>query len=135
MDVLDEVEEGLFSSLKVLELFACDQGCFGSPLLKENSYIAYYRWVSERMATKSSMGQAIPREVPLRPRGGMRLDEDMGKAIEKLSRIDELKKKLPGKDCGLCGSPTCEAFAEDVVLARAELRECTYLHSQEESEP
>jgi anti-sigma regulatory factor (Ser/Thr protein kinase) len=135
MDVLDKVEEGLFGSLKVLELFACDQGCFGSPLLKENSHIAYYRWVSERMATKSALGQAIPRDVPLAVRGGMRLDDDMGKAIEKLSRIDEIKRKLPGKDCGLCGSPTCDAFAEDVVLERAVLDECTYLHAQEDAKP
>ena len=127
INVLEQVEDGLFRNLKVLELFACDQGCFGSPLLKENSYIAYYRWISERMATKSPMGQALARTSSLAARSGMRLDADMSKAIEKLGAIDEVTRVLPGKDCGLCGSPTCASFAEDVVLGRAEKIECVYL--------
>ncbi|HUU56983.1 MAG TPA: (Fe-S)-binding protein, partial [bacterium] len=29
-------------------------------------------------------------------------------------------------DCGSCGAPTCRAFAEDVVLDKAQLTDCTF---------
>ena len=45
----------------------------------------------------------------------MRLDNDMGRAIAKLADISALRADLPGKDCGVCGAPTCDAFAEDIV--------------------
>jgi Na+-translocating ferredoxin:NAD+ oxidoreductase RNF subunit RnfB len=50
----------------------------------------------------------------------------MGKAIAKLARIDSIRKKLPGCDCGVCGSPTCLALAEDVVMGRARVEACVY---------
>ncbi len=39
----------------------------------------------------------------------------MAEAMRKLARIDELTRILPGRDCGVCGSPGCGAFAEDVA--------------------
>jgi Na+-translocating ferredoxin:NAD+ oxidoreductase RNF subunit RnfB len=33
---------------------------------------------------------------------------------------------LPGIDCGVCGAPTCECFAEDVSKGFAELKECIF---------
>jgi len=56
----------------------------------------------------------------------MRLDPDMRKAMEKLGRIDTLTRELPGRDCGVCGAPTCAALAEDIVLERAAITECPY---------
>jgi Na+-translocating ferredoxin:NAD+ oxidoreductase RNF subunit RnfB len=32
-----------------------------------------------------------------------------------LADIHVFKDTLPGIDCGSCGSPTCRAFAEDVI--------------------
>ena len=43
MRVLEEVENGLLPDVRVLELFACEQGCFGSPLLKEDAFISRWR--------------------------------------------------------------------------------------------
>jgi Na+-translocating ferredoxin:NAD+ oxidoreductase RNF subunit RnfB len=54
----------------------------------------------------------------------MRLDRDMASAIEKLALINRLLQSLPGQDCGLCGSPTCAALAEDVVMERASADAC-----------
>ena len=31
---------------------------------------------------------------------------------------------LPKIDCGACGSPSCETFAEDVVSGEVEFQEC-----------
>ena len=37
-------------------------------------------------------------------------------AMQKLAKIEELYDKLPKLDCGSCGSPSCRALAEDIVL-------------------
>ncbi len=50
----------------------------------------------------------------------------MAKAIDKLARLDAVRRELPGKDCGACGAPTCAALAEDVVLERADVTLCPY---------
>ena len=36
-------------------------------------------------------------------------------------------EKLPGIDCGSCGAPTCEAFAEDVVRGNADESDCVVI--------
>jgi Na+-translocating ferredoxin:NAD+ oxidoreductase RNF subunit RnfB len=61
----------------------------------------------------------VRREKPFTARAGLRLDEDMAKAIAKLSEIEKLRRMLPGRDCALCGAPTCDALAEDVALGRS----------------
>ncbi|MGD1001112.1 MAG: [Fe-Fe] hydrogenase large subunit C-terminal domain-containing protein [Candidatus Brocadiia bacterium] len=113
--VLEEVENGLLPDVRVLELFACEQGCFGSPLLKEDAFISRHR---ARSGTAAEEARAVRREKPFTARAGLRLDEDMAKAMAKLSEIERLRRTLPGKDCALCGAPTCDALAEDVVLGR-----------------
>jgi ArsR family metal-binding transcriptional regulator len=67
-----------------------------------------------------------PRERPYAARPGIRLDADMGRAIEKLGRLQAFIDSLPGKDCGACGAPTCAALAEDVVMERATIALCPY---------
>jgi Predicted NADH:ubiquinone oxidoreductase, subunit RnfB len=34
--------------------------------------------------------------------------------------------KLPQKDCGLCGSPSCASFAEDCARGEADVTECIF---------
>ncbi len=125
--MLDAVENGLLFNYAVLELYACDQGCFGSPLWSEDPLVARSRWTRELDAAAPG-AKSIRRTAPLRSRPGLRLDADMGKAMEKLARIDALTKSLPGRNCGVCGAPTCAALAEDVVMGRAELSACTFLN-------
>ena len=36
--------------------------------------------------------------------------------MQKLMKVEEYLKKLPGIDCGACGAPTCRCHAEDVVM-------------------
>lgn len=38
-------------------------------------------------------------------------------------------KKLPGTNCGKCGSPTCMAFAMKVKNAQADLHECPFVEA------
>ena len=128
---LEEVEGGRSSGIEVLEPYACEQGCFDSPLLNSSPFISQRRW-RECRDRFAGPGRAFRREEPYVPRAGLRLDDDMGRAIEKLSKISEITAALPGRDCGGCGAPSCEAFAEDIVLGRAHRWACLHLGTTEE---
>jgi hypothetical protein len=41
--VLNAIEDGLASDLAVVEPWACDEGCVGSPLLPNDPYLAGHR--------------------------------------------------------------------------------------------
>jgi len=132
--VLDDAENGRLGDITVVEPYACDLGCCGSPLLAEDPFVARRRR-SAAHAAAGAEARAVRRRRELVPRPGLRLDGDMRKAIEKLSRIDALAKRLPGSNCGLCGAPTCAAFAEDVVMGRAAERDCVVLAGRQEDVP
>ncbi len=50
------------------------------------------------------------------PSTSFQLDPDRFAAMQKLFRVEEILKQLPGIDCGACGAPTCRCHAEDVVM-------------------
>jgi len=50
----------------------------------------------------------------------------MATAIRKLTELERVADGLPGKDCAVCGAPTCAAFAEDVITGRAARDLCPY---------
>jgi anti-sigma regulatory factor (Ser/Thr protein kinase)/Na+-translocating ferredoxin:NAD+ oxidoreductase RNF subunit RnfB len=134
--ILEQAEKGLLADIGLLELYACTEGCFGSPLFAQNPFLARHRWLASGLAAASALPPGEPaaactRGSPLRPRRGVRLDDDMSEAIRKLSRIDELRRRLPGRDCGVCGAPTCAAMAEDVVQGRWPTLDCPFLPGEE----
>ena len=53
--------------------------------------------------------------------------DDINEALKKMDKIEEIRKKLPGLDCGSCGSPTCQALAEDIVGGYAREMDCLFL--------
>jgi hypothetical protein len=113
----------------VLELYACDQGCFGSPVWGEDPFVARARW--DRVSGPTVSGaQPLRRTAPLRGRAGVRLDADMRKAMDKLAKLDATAKSLPGRNCGVCGAPTCAALAEDIVMGRADISACAYRNAK-----
>ena len=65
-------------------------------------------------------------EFEIEPNSVMKLDDDISVAMQKLERMNEIIDSLPGYDCGSCGSPTCRAFAEDIVLGYANEMECIH---------
>jgi hypothetical protein len=135
MNVLEQTENGFLPDVPVLELYACDQGCFGSPLFWGDPFVARRRWLRRAFAVARQAApsrQAMRRKTPYSARAGLRLDHDMAKAIMKLGQIDEISKSLPGRNCGLCGAPTCGALAEDIVLGVAFRSACIHLSGTEE---
>ncbi len=132
VDVLEKTEKGLAGDFQVLELSCCVYGCYGTPLFEENPFMAGKRWSASRLGRRRQVSAAAAKS-PYLARTGMRLDRDMGKAIEKLARIDQIASGLPGRNCGACGAPTCSSLAEDIVLNRSPGLECPVMRARGES--
>ncbi len=130
--ILDRVENGFLDEMQFIEAWACPGGCLGGSLLIENPYLArsnLNHWLKRQRAhldreprnsyfLSSAMERYRMNPIPA-PRPGLRLDENMARAIAKLREIDRLVNLLPGIDCGSCGCPNCLAFAEDVIQGHA----------------
>ena len=64
-------------------------------------------------------------EIP--PRSIEKLDEDLSVAFQKMEKITRIMKVLPQIDCGACGTPSCQALAQDVVQGKAKLNQCIFM--------
>jgi anti-sigma regulatory factor (Ser/Thr protein kinase)/Pyruvate/2-oxoacid:ferredoxin oxidoreductase delta subunit len=126
---LELAEAGALPGVRLLEPFACDGGCVGSPYLGVDPFVAVHR-LSRAGLPSAVDGAMQPAAVVLRracaARAGSRLDPDMATAIGMLGAIDEAARSLPGRDCGSCGAPSCAAFAEDLVVGRAGASDCPH---------
>jgi ArsR family metal-binding transcriptional regulator len=115
--------------LEFFEGMACIGGCPGGPLTIENSFIARNRMkaLAKGLPNSDASEEVLKAHLQLydndfirlteriEPRAIMRLDDDITKSMRKMEMIKEMLKYLPGIDCGVCGAPTCRAFAEDIV--------------------
>lgn len=133
--MLEDIEDGRLPEADFVELRACTQGCVGGCLNVENPFGARMRLkklmrdlpVSRTRFVPGGPEQDIlqytqkPEYLP-----SLQLDPDRGRAMEKMFRIQELEKQLPGLRCGSCGAPSCHAFAEDVVMGRASVDDCIF---------
>jgi iron only hydrogenase large subunit-like protein/anti-sigma regulatory factor (Ser/Thr protein kinase) len=136
--VLDEVEKGkLTGQVDFIEAQACVGGCVGGCLNIENPFIARVRIRELAVKHKDSPANPIIRGISgaepevwfslgLNPRAIFTLDADPKKAGQKLLDLEKVESELPGLDCGACGAPTCRALAEDVVLGRGSVMNCTF---------
>ena len=116
--------------IKMVELYACYNGCFGSPYWVTEPTISKIIfdtfWEEQKVKYEKKKIDAIFRVSPINSRKGVRLDEDVMEAIQKLSEIEKVNKKLPGYDCGICGAPSCLNFAEDIVIMQKDIKNCPY---------
>jgi Na+-translocating ferredoxin:NAD+ oxidoreductase RNF subunit RnfB len=54
----------------------------------------------------------------------LKLNDDLGTALEMLEKLEEITESLPGLDCGACGAPGCRALAEDIVRGISVKSDC-----------
>lgn len=127
--VLEEIETGRLEGLEFFEGMACVGGCIGGPLTIENPFIAKAKLQSlaKNLPCIETSDEQIEQYIrmyeegfialtePIEPRAIMKLDKDISVSMKKMEMIEEILKHLPGLDCGVCGAPTCRAFAEDIV--------------------
>ena len=148
IEFLDLLEQEDDINLEFLELDACAEGCPGGILTVRNRFLA-----SERLRHWSqTLPKVLPPSLikrindqsdflsknlyldPPQPKGGMKLDQDIGKALYKLEKVRQILAVLPGIDCGLCGSPTCRSLAEDIAQKEASIRQCVVLKLKDPKE-
>lgn len=137
MRVLEDIDNNTMPDLDFIELNACTGGCVGGALTVVNPFIAkarlhaLKRYLPVSQNAADSTDDVIPERylesetVTYKPVSA--LDEDRNTAIAKMREIEKLNATLPGIDCGSCGSPTCFAFASDVVKGHASIEDCAVL--------
>jgi ferredoxin len=137
--ILELAENGLLEEVPFIEAWSCPGGCLGGSLNVRNPFWARFHlssWVRKNRpraeekaggARKAEESDLYILDQPFSARAGMRLDENLQAAMEKLRRIDEVVKRFPGIDCGACGCPNCLALAEDVVQGFARETDCLYV--------
>ena len=125
INILEKVENGDIPQLEFIELNACVGGCVGGIMTIENPFVAKTRLQTVRRYMPVSKNflsgddlyipenyffNSLPSYTPI-----TKLSKNMGESMKMMSQIQALRQELPGIDCGACGSPTCRAFAEDIV--------------------
>lgn len=138
-EVLEQIVLGRLKKIDYIETLACAGGCIGGPLTVENRFVAEHcmrqrarkmqqsaqpaaQWLEQYKEHESS---AVKR-LAIEPRPILRLDEDIVTAMHKVELMEKTLDRLPGLDCGSCGSPNCKALAEDIVQGTASETDCVF---------
>lgn len=139
--VFDDIETGKLRNIDFIEAYSCPQGCVGGSLTVENIYTSHNKILKLIETLEYEQIKACPdiREVrklykqnyffingKFEPRPIKPLDKNLGKAIKKRKKKEEIYESLPKIDCGVCGAPTCLTFAEDVVKGEAKQTDCIF---------
>ena len=147
IEFLEKIESDEITNIDFLELRACDGSCAGGVLTTNNRFLT-----TERL---NKIVASLPEETDVKyssvldnhtaylekhisihkffPRSIMKLDENMAKAMKKMDRVREILHHLPMVDCGSCGAPNCQAFAQDIVMGNASLKDCFFVQKNMES--
>ena len=131
--LLEQVAMNKLCDVDYIECLACAGGCLGGPLVVEN------RFVSERnlrkrmlllqeevMAQTDETDALTPPVGHIEPRSMLAMDPDIAAAMRKIEAMEMVLARLPGLDCGSCGSPSCKSLAEDIVQGLASETDCVF---------
>jgi hypothetical protein len=136
--ILKDVEAGKLKNIKYLECHTCPDGCVGGPLTVENRFVAKSnvlmlirkysgkKFVDNEKVKKLYKEGFFSFKSEVKPKPFPPLDKDRAKALKKLKLKEEIIKKLPGDNCGVCGAPDCKTLADDIVRNRAKLTDCRF---------
>ncbi len=132
--ILEEIENEKLNNIDFVELNACTGGCVGGSLTAENPFVAKARLQQLRRGLPVSlshledgkMNDKMRWQKPLVGMDIMRLSDDRSEAMQMMAHMEEIRKRLPGLDCGTCGAPSCAALSEDVVRGFARETDCIF---------
>ena len=129
--VLEEIENERIQDIDFVEALACMGGCLGGLLCMENVYTAktVLKKILEKDVTQLAEPQKDEHYDPvlhnkIKDVDAYSFDKDMNKAMMKMNEMTKIIERLPGLDCGACGSPNCITFAEDIVRGFANEADC-----------
>ena len=144
-EFLEQLENDEITGVDYLELRACDEGCAGGVLLSSNRFLVAERLRTKALSLKPGKNKNETDEIPgieayseylmnkvriteeIKPRSMYRLSDDRDKALKMMKRSRRLMCWLPGTDCGLCGAPSCQSLAEDIVRHKADISQCVFI--------
>ncbi|HNW52779.1 MAG TPA: [Fe-Fe] hydrogenase large subunit C-terminal domain-containing protein, partial [Bacteroidales bacterium] len=144
IEFLEKIENDEIGDIDFLELRACDESCAGGVLLSANRFLVaerlrrYTPAVDNTSAPEggiNSYKDYLLKRMKIHsinPRSMMKLDENMEEAMRKMDKSSQMLRCLPLTDCGACGSPNCQAFANDIALGEAEIRQCIFIQKNRE---
>ncbi len=140
--LFDDIEKGKIKDIEFIECYSCTGGCIGGPLTVDDLFLAM-RKIQRLIEEMGSVPKYIEDEVKRRyVKGDYNIRQVIKPRVietgtvsfeEKVRRItvrEEMMKVLPGLDCGLCGAPTCSAFAADVANGTASREDCILVSDQ-----
>lgn len=141
IEILEKLENEEITEIDFLELRACDHSCAGGALTINNRFLTierlqkrienylkhHYISVNKMPRYREFLKEQMQLTGDIHPRSIEILDENMEKAMEKMEKINRILKVLPHIDCGVCGTPSCQALANDVVQGKAKLNQCIFM--------
>jgi hypothetical protein len=142
IQVFDDIEKGKLRNIEYLECDACWGGCIGGNLTVDNIYITrskLHRLISELPAVAPQVQAEVARRYPTTDfslKGRLQRRATNDDALDLKERVRRMKveeavtRALPGLDCGLCGAPSCEAFAKDVARGAGLRGDCIFLRKE-----
>jgi len=143
--ILDDIENSRLRNIEFVEAMAHMEGCIGGPFNVENPYVARANMIkqSQRYETQIQIDESdieqrlkdgyYMLENPVFPRPTTYFDTDLTTSIKRMKERERVYQKLRQIDCGVCGAPTCMAFAEDLVRGDAEFTDCIFLGKKEKN--
>jgi len=134
-DILSKIEGGQLDYYDYVVLRSCTNGCVGGDLNVENPFIA-----SNRIASSNIEFEKIDKDLfyELFHQREFELKKELvpvtqtvdnlsiQEKIIKMKKYEDIKKLLPGKDCGICGCPTCVDLAREIVDGKAKFSDCVF---------
>lgn len=138
IDIFEQAEYDKLEGIEFIEAEACVGGCCGGSLTVENCYSAKtnlkkivdeakYKY-GDTIVNRKFDEKKLVRNRALNYRPVLKLDEDLSVALKKMEEMGKIVSTLPGVNCGVCGAPTCKAFAEDIVRGLITERACIILN-------
>ena len=142
---LGKIEMGLLDDIDYIEFRTCTEGCLAGPFTVVDKYRGKRRLQSliQMFGVDKRVKYGYVKKLyengwfftrnpsfPLRERGVQLTTAQIYKGIERRNQVEKILQLLPGKECGACGSPDCETFAEDVVDGEDALQSCVFLEYQ-----
>lgn len=134
--VLEDIEDEKIGELDFIELNACTGGCVGGVLCVENPFVAkariqklrkYLPVSQNHLESDYNVKKIMEWENELEFSDVLSLSKDIKEAMMMMIKIQEIEDELPGLDCGVCGSPSCRSFAEDVIKGNCTKMDCVFL--------
>lgn len=144
LEFLEKVENDELDGIDFLELRACDESCAGGILCQGNRFLT-----AEKLRKRATYCETVEHKnkpktekeffemidylrensevQPILARPIMKLDDNVVEAMSKMKRMYEITNVLPQVDCGICGTPSCQSFAEDIVQGRADIKQCVFV--------